>query len=84
MAIGCNKKELKPIVLAIKKQHKTIELPARGTINYEPDFSQEKNGIDRRFIYCNAYVQIITVSNILLFTKGEKENACTFSIYNKI
>ena len=37
-----NKKQLKPIVLAIKKNHKTIELPARGTINYEPEYSQEK------------------------------------------
>lgn len=34
--------------------------------------------------YKNAYVQIITVSNILLFTKGEKEYARTFNIYNKI
>jgi hypothetical protein len=45
-----NKKQLKPLVSAIKKRLNNFELPVRGTLNYAADFSQEKMELSDKLV----------------------------------
>ena len=45
-----NKKQLKPLVSAIKKKLNNFELPVRGTLNYAADVSQEKVDLSDKLV----------------------------------